>query len=178
MSSFTICASWEINHPFSYCFLLFYYGLSKFSLLWNWYLEVFTKLRGFHLHSAKKRRLTNRSANRSYACWSSWLLLGREEITVSLIVARERGKWAWIGHKMDNKDNKATRKALTTESFWNLNRNVVCSKIHGSTRGKWKWKAKDLAGSSIFVSRVSLLHALFDRLKERPWKQGNQYFIG
>lgn len=100
MSSFTICASWEINHPFSYCFLLFYYGLSKFSLfIWNWYLEVFTKLRGFHLHSAKKRRLTNRSANRSYACWSSWLLLGREEITVSLIVAREGAN----GRELDTK---------------------------------------------------------------------------
>lgn len=84
---------------FSYCFLLFYYGLSKFSLLWNWYLEVFTKLRGFHLHSAKKRRLTNRSANRSYACWSSWLLLGREEITVSLIVAREGAN----GRELDTK---------------------------------------------------------------------------
>lgn len=166
MSSFTICASWEINHPFSYCFLLFYYGLSKFSLLWNWCLEVFTKLRGFHLHSAKKQRLTNGGANRSYACWSSWLLLGREEITVSLIVAREGAN----GRELDTK--WITR--ITRQLEKPLRRNPS---------GIWieTWFAPKytiLLEGSEEVSRVSLLHALFDRLKERPWKQGNQYFIG
>ena len=51
------------------------------------------------MHSAKKQRLTNGGANRSYACWSSWLLLGREEITVSLIVAREGAN----GRELDTK---------------------------------------------------------------------------
>lgn len=51
------------------------------------------------MHSAKKQRLTDGGANRSYACWSSWLLLGREEITVSLIVAREGAN----GRELDSK---------------------------------------------------------------------------
>lgn len=51
------------------------------------------------MHSAKKQRLTNGGANRSYACWSSWLLLGREEIAVSLTVTREGAN----GRELDTK---------------------------------------------------------------------------